>query len=158
MKPFVLDSSHTSVAGVFYPKGHVFALFPKPQLARQAAEQLAAAGYLGECAFADSETIMKDVVRTVGSGDVPLPSVGAESDIVRRIADLAGSGHCALLIDVTKHDEPDMLASTLHAEGAVAAFYYRTLVIEDLIEQPQTGGKQSVTVGTHAAAPQPDQG
>ena len=55
-----------------------------------------------------------------------------------------------------KDDDAEVLTATLKREGAVAAFYYRTLVIEDLIEQPLTDSKQSVTVGTHAAAPQPD--
>ena len=28
MKPLVLDSTMTNMGGVFYPTGHVFALFP----------------------------------------------------------------------------------------------------------------------------------
>ena len=156
MKPFVLDSSHTSMAGVFYPTGHVFALFPTADLARQAADALDTAGEIGESAYASPEVIQKDIVRTIGSSDVVLPSVGAEGDFVRRIADLASTGHHGLLVEVGKHDDAEVLTATLQREGAVAAFYYRTLVIEDLIEQPLTTAKQSVTVGTHAAAPQPD--
>ena len=157
MKPFVLNSSHTSMGGVFYPTGHVFAMFPNPDVARQASESLTTAGFEGECAYADSDTIMKDIVRTLGSGDTPMPSVGAEGDFVRRIADLAGKGHSGLLIEVGKNDEAEKLEETLRANGSVAAFYYRTLVIEVLIEQPMRGAEQSVNVGTHAAALQPDE-
>ena len=37
MKPLILDSSMTNMSGVFYPTGHVFALFPDEDCARQAA-------------------------------------------------------------------------------------------------------------------------
>lgn len=156
MKPFVLDSSHTSMSGVFYPTGHVFALFPTADLARQAADALDAAGDRAESAYAAPEVIQKDIVRTIGGSDAVMPSVGADGDFVRRIADLASTGHHGLLVEVGKDDDAEALGATLQREGAVAAFYYRTLVIEDLIEQPLTAAKQSVTVGTHAAAPQPD--
>jgi len=65
-------------------------------------------------------------------------------------------GHHGLLVEVGKHDDADSLRAKLQAAGAVAAFYCRTLVIEDLIEQPLSDTNQSVTVGTHTAAPQPD--
>ncbi|MEI2622770.1 MAG: hypothetical protein V9G23_01830 [Giesbergeria sp.] len=136
MKPFALDSSHTNMSGVFYPTGHIFALFPTADLARRAADALDTAGEIGESAYASPEVIQKDIVRTLGSSDAVLPSVGAESDLVRRIADLASTGHHGLLVEVGKHDDTEVLAATLQREGAVAAFYYRTLVIEDLIEQP----------------------
>ena len=156
MKPFALDSSHTNMSGVFYPTGHIFALFPTADLTRQAADALDTAGEIGESAYASPEVIQQDIVRTIGSSDSVLPSVGAEGDFVRRIADLASVGHHGLLVEVGKHDDTEVLTAALKREGAVAAFYYRTLVIEELIEQPPTDSKQSVTVGTHAAAPQPD--
>ena len=40
------------MAGVFYPTGHVFALFPTADLARQAAEALDTAGDIAESAYA----------------------------------------------------------------------------------------------------------
>lgn len=153
MKPFALDSSYTSMSGVFYPTGHVFALFVSAEAARQAAQAFEPGGDR-EASYASPETILKDIVRTLGGSD-PLPSVGAEGDLVRRIADLASTGHHGLLVEVEKGDDADSLRAKLQADGAVAAFYYRTLVIEDLIEQPPTDTRQSVTVGTHAAAPQP---
>lgn len=156
VKALVLDSSHTSMSGVFYPTGNILALFPSAESARKAANTLESSGAGAETAYAGPETLLQDVVRTIGSGDTPLPSVGADGDFVRRIADLAGTGHHALLIPMGKDDNADALAAQLQGAGAVAAFYYRTFIIEDLIAQPRAEAPQSVTVGTRAAAPQPD--
>ena len=152
MKPLILDSSMTNMGGVFYPTGHVFALFPDEDCARQAAAALQAAGHTGDIAYAGPELILQDIVRTLGTADAPLPSVGAEGDMVRRIADLAGKGHHGLLIKMGDKDEPETLGNAIAPEGAVTAFYYRTFIIEDLVTPPAEDGPQSVVVGTHAAA------
>ncbi|MBK6614520.1 hypothetical protein [Ottowia sp.] len=152
MKPFVLDATMTSLGGVFYPTGHVFALFPDEDRARQAAAALHAAGHAGGIAHASPDVILQEIVQTLGTADTPLPSVGAEGDMVRRIADLAGTGHHGLLIEMAGKDHADALVSTIAAQGAVAAFHYRAFIIEDLIATPSPdGAQQSVTVGTHAA-------
>ena len=153
MKPLVLDSTMTNLGGVFYPTGHVFALFPDEDCVRQAAAALQAVGHQGETAYASPEAIMQEIVHTLGTADAPLPSVGAEGDMVRRIADLAGKGHHGLLIAMADKDDADTLVAAIGPEGAVTAFYYRTFVIEDLISQPANDNPQSVVVGTHAAAP-----
>lgn len=151
MKNLVLDSSMTNMGGVFYPTGHVFALFPDEDCVRQAATALQAAGHRGELAYASPDTILQDIVRTLGTADAPLPSVGAEGDMVRRIADLAGTGHHGMLIAMADKDEADAVVNAIAPEGAVTAFHYRTFIIEDLISQPASDGPQSVVVGTHAA-------
>ncbi|MBU0893234.1 MAG: hypothetical protein KKH21_20430 [Gammaproteobacteria bacterium] len=151
MKPLVLDSSMTNMGGVFYPTGHVFALFRDEDCVRQAATALQAAGHQGDTAYASPEVILQEIVHTLGTADVPLPSVGAEGDMVRRIADLAGKGHHGLLIAMADKDSTDTLVGAITGEGAVTAFYYRTFIIEDLISQPVDGSPQSVVVGTHAA-------
>ena len=151
MKNLVLDSSMTNMGGVFYPTGHVFALFPDEDCVRQAATALQAAGHRGELAYASPDTILQDIVRTLGTADAPLPSVGAEGDMVRRIADLAGTGHHGILIAMADKDEADAVVNAIAPEGAVTAFYYRTFIIEDLISPPASDGPQSVVVGTHAA-------
>lgn len=152
MKPMILDSTMTNMGGVFYPTGHVFALFPDEDCVRQAATALEAAGHKGELAYASPEAIMADIVRTLGTADAPLPSVGAEGDMVRRIADLASTGHHGLLIQMDSKDEPDTVVSAIAPEGAATAFYYRTFIIEDLVTPPVPDDKtQSVVVGTHAA-------
>ena len=151
MKNLVLDSSMTNMGGVFYPTGHVFALFPDEDCVRQAATALQAAGHRGELAYASPDTILQDIVRTLGTADAPLPSVGAEGDMVRRIADLAGTGHHGMLIAMADKDEADAVVKAIAPEGAVTAFHYRTFIIEDLISPPASDGPQSVVVGTHAA-------
>ena len=152
MKPFVLDSSMTNMGGVFYPTGHVFALFPDEDCVRQAATALHTAGHKGQLAYASPEVILEEIVGTLGTADAPMPSVGAEGDIVRRIADLAGTGHHAMLIEMTGKDHADQLVDTVSPHGATVAFYYRTFVIEDLITQVvDDDNAQSVKIGTHAA-------
>lgn len=152
MKPLILDSTMTSMGGVFYPTGHVFALFHDEDGVRQAADTMRAAGYSSETAYASPEVIMQEIVHTLGSADAPLPSVGAEGDMVRRISDLAGSGHHGMLVKISDKHDVDRLVSLITPAGAVTAFYYRTFIIEDLITPPTDDPMQSVVVGTHAAA------
>ncbi len=154
MKPLVLDSSLTNMGGVFYPSGHVFALFPDEDCARQAASGLQNAGHSGDVAYAGPETILEEVVRTLGPADAPLPSVGADGDMVRRIADLAGCGHHGLLIKVEGKDSAEGIIDAITPAGAVAALHYRTFIIEDLITPAApVEASQSVVVGTRAASP-----
>ena len=148
MKPLLLDSSMTSMAGVFYPTGHVFALFPDEDCVRQAASALQAAGHAGETAYASPEVILEDIVQTLGPGDSPLPSLGAEGDIVRRMANLAGTGHHGMLVALADKDAAEAVAAAMASEGAVAAFHYRTFVIEDLITPP-TAQETPTATDTH---------
>ena len=85
-----------------------------------------------------------------GGNDIPLPSVGAEGDMVRRIADLAGTGHHGVLICMADKDTPERVVAAIAPEGAAAAFYYRTFIIEDLVPQAPEQESQTVVVGTHA--------
>ena len=151
MKPMILDSSMTTMGGVFYPTGHVFALFADEDSARKAEGALKQAGHRGETAYASPDTMLEHIAHTLGETDTPLPSVGAEGDIVRRVADLASKGHHGVLIAMADHDDAETVASALTPLGAVAAFYYRRLIIEDLITQHTDDDSQSVVVGTHAA-------
>ena len=155
MKPLVLDSTMTSMGGVFYPTGHVFALFPDEDCVRQAASALRAAGHKGSIAYASPEVIMEEIVRTLGTADAPMPSVGAEGDMVRRIADLAGNGYHGMLVEMAGKDKADDVVQAIAPAGAAAAFHYRTFIIEDLISQAPPQGTQSVVAGTHAAQGDP---
>lgn len=77
------------------------------------------------------------MARTLGNADAPLPSVGAEGTIVRRISELAAAGHHGLLVKAGDDDDAESLQAALEPLGAEAAFYYRRLIIEELISQPQ---------------------
>lgn len=137
MKALILNSSMTSLGGVFYPTGHVFALLPDEDCVRQAVAALEAAGFKGDIAYATAEAVLQDIVRTLGNADYPLPSVGAEGDIVRRIAALATRGYSGLLVQVHDHNAIETLAKVMREHQAAAAFHYRTFVIEELIDPPE---------------------
>ena len=152
MRPLIVDSSMTSMGGTFYPTGYVFALFPDEDSTRHAAAALDTIDHKGELSYGDPATVMQEVVRTLGSVDAPLPSVGAEGDMVRRIADLAGAVYHGLLIFLDNQDTIENVVEAIAPAGAATAFYYRTFIIEDLIAPPMPEDKtQAVVVGTHAA-------
>lgn len=132
MTPFALTPEMTSSSGTFYPTGYVFALFKDEQTARDAGQRLRDGGR-DNVAYANPQDIMQHIVRTLGNADDPLPSVGAEGVIVRRIAELASGGCHGLLFKATDNDTPDSLRALLQSASATAAFYYRRLIIEDLI-------------------------
>lgn len=132
MTPFSLDSSMTSMGGVFYPTGHVFAMVPSDDVAHAAAEALHALGYGGAVRHATPDAILTDIVPTLGVEDEELSSVGPEGEIVQRIGALAQDGHHGLLVALG-HDDAREVADVLNAYGATAAFHYRELVIEELV-------------------------
>lgn len=132
MTPFSLDSSMTSMGGVFYPTGHVFALVPTEDVAQAAAQALHALGYAGAVRHATPDAILSDIVPTLGVTQDLLPSVGMEGEIVQRMGELAAAGHHGLLVALGKDDAQEV-ADVLNAYGATAAFHYRELVIEELV-------------------------
>lgn len=154
MKPLVVTSAMTSMNGVFYPTGHVFALFKDEPAARAAIDALQQAQYHGTLAHADPARIQSEVTRTVSNVDETLPSPGADNDIVRRIDDLATRGYHGVLMELTEKDNIETIQSVVDAYHAEAAFYYRTFIIEELVEQPKNLDSQSVS-GTHAPGAHP---
>ena len=137
MKPFALDSDMLTMGGVFYPTGHVLAMFPAATDAYRAADKLQAAGLDGDAlSFVPTETILSSITHTVGSADDPLPSVGTEATTVRQIAALAAQGHCALLVHAPDAADSDHAMQVLQGEPVAASWKYRQLVIEDLVPAP----------------------
>lgn len=132
MTPFSLDSSMTSMGGIFYPTGHVFALVPSLDVAQAASQALHALGYAGAVRHATPQDILSEVVPTLGVTQDVLPSVGMEGEIVQRIGELAEDGQHGLLVALGKDDAREV-ADVLNAYGATAAFHYRELVIEELV-------------------------
>lgn len=134
MTPFSLDSSMTSMGGVFYPTGHVFAMVPSDDVAHAAAEALHALGYAGAVRHATPEAILADIVPTLGVEENELSAVGMEGEIVQRIGGLAQQGQHGLLVALGRDDAHEV-ADVLNAYGATAAFHYRELVIEELVPE-----------------------
>ncbi len=134
MKPFQLDSSMTTLRGVFYPTGHLMLMLPSRQDALDAVRRLKEAGCDEETmSMLTPEVIMADVVHTVGSADMPLPSAGTEGDTVRRFAELASQGHHALLIHAPTAQESDRVVQALVDAPISYGQKYRHLVIEDIV-------------------------
>lgn len=125
-------SRHDHGSRDLLPHGHVFALFPDEESARAAGQALQSRGR-DEVAHATPTVILEQVVRTLGNADEPLPSVGAEGVIVRRMAQLASNGAHGLLLPALDSDLPQTLRDLLQPLGPLAAFYYRRLVIEELV-------------------------
>ncbi len=155
MKPLVVTSAMTSMNGVFYPTGHIFALFKDQAAVQQTIAALDSAHHHGSAAYADPDRIRREITKTLEGTEGVLPSSGADNDLVRRIDDLANQGCHGVLIELADKDNIETVQSAVEANGAQAAFYYRTFIIEELVEQPQNLESQSVT-GTHSPGAHPD--
>ena len=133
MKRFQLDQHMLNIRGQFYPTGYIVAMFPSEQVVQEAARALTDAG-LGEDAISwiTPEVMMSEVVRTVGTSDIPLPSPGTEADTVRRFSHLAAQGHHALMIHAPDSDDSDRVMEALRRHEVSHAQKYRMLAIEDL--------------------------
>lgn len=134
MKPFELDSNMLNMRGQFYPTGHVVVMVPSMEAARKAVQALTDAGLSEDnISLLTPEIIQGQIVRTVGSADIPLPSAGTEGDTVRRFSQYASKGHHALLIHDPKADHGDRIMAALQGHEVSYAQKYRSLVIEDLV-------------------------
>lgn len=133
MKTFELDPDMLTLAGVFYPTGYVFAMFPTEADARGVGEALERDALSAKPVMLLSpQQILEQVVRTVGSADIPLPSAGTEAATVRQYAALAGQGHWALMVHAPDADETEALMRVVRQAPFSFAEKYRRLVIEDL--------------------------
>jgi hypothetical protein len=133
MHPFELDPDMLTLAGVFYPTGYVFAMFPTEQDARGVGEALERDGLSEKPVMLLSpQQILEKVVRTVGSADIPLPSAGTEAATVRQYAALAGQGHWAVMVHAPDADDTEAVMRHVRQAPFSFAEKYRRLVIEDL--------------------------
>ena len=132
MSSFTVDPSHFSMSGAYYPKGHVFAMFSNTADAQAAVERLAAVPKVGEVRVLSPEAIVQafaERAESVGG----MPSVGREDQFMLRFVELAKQGKPGMLVDVVDASTED-LSAAFAATRAVLAYYYRTLVIEELVE------------------------
>ena len=82
--------------------------------------------------------------------DVILIGEIRDRETMQTAINLAGTGHHGVLIRMADKDTPERVVAAIAPEGAAAAFYYRTFIIEDLVPQAPEQESQSVVVGTHA--------
>ena len=129
MKTFQLSHDMLNLGGQFYPTGHIVAMFPDENAARALADARLPDD---DISLITPEAMMRDVTRTVGTADIPLPSAGTEADTVRRFSELSAQGHYGLLIHVSREHDSDQVMAALRDHRPSHAQYYRRLVIEDL--------------------------
>lgn len=134
MKTFELRRDMLNLGGQFYPTGHIVAMFPDAREAEAAAQALCSAHVVAgeDVSLITPEAMMRDIVRTVGNADMPLPSPGTEGDTVRRFAHYASQGHYGLLIRTPRHGDDERVMKALRDHHVSHAQKYRMLVIEDL--------------------------
>ena len=133
MKPFQLDSSMTTMGGVFYPTGYMVLMFPTRDDVEQAARLLQDGGInADDVSMLTPQVIQEQIVRSVGSADIPLPSAGTEADTVRRFAEYASQGHHALMVHAPSGDDGDRVMELLKGAPISYGQKYRKLVIEDI--------------------------
>ena len=133
MKLFELDLSKLTLGGVFYPTGHVLLMLPNRGLADQAARLLVEAGVAGDkMSLLPPETVQGPIARTASGADIPFPSPGAEAEMVRQMARLAGQGHWGLLVHAPRTADADKVMLAVRELPVAMAERYRHLVIEDM--------------------------
>lgn len=135
MKPFQLESSMTTLGGVFYPTGYMVLMFPTENDAMQAARSLQDGGIDSDTiSLLTPSIIQEQLVRSVGSADIPLPSAGTEADTVRRFAEFASKGHHGLMVHAPSGDDGDRVTELLKGAPISYGQKYRKLVIEDVTD------------------------
>ena len=133
MKPFTLEPRMLTMGGIFYPTGHVFAMFPNQDDACKVEAALQREGFdTDEIMLLEPETILNDIGFTVKETDKPLPSAGSEVDTVRHYTELARQGHCALLIPARSDKATERLLEVIHTVPFSVAEKYNFLTMEQL--------------------------
>jgi hypothetical protein len=133
MKTFELSRDMLGMTGQFYPTGHIVMMLPDANAAQAAARALVDAGIAeDDISLITPEVMMSQIVRTVGSSDMPLPSAGTEADTVRRYAQYASQGHYGLMVKAPDNEDSERVMAALRGHPVSHAQKYRMLVIEDL--------------------------
>jgi hypothetical protein len=134
MSSFNLDRKMLTMAGVFYPTGHIMAMLPSESAARAARDALAALPDAGEVTLIDPATVISVIGATArGTDDGGMPSAGTEAATVRHYVDLAKKDHWGLLVRVKDDDEAHRAMDVLQRNDFSYAQRYHVLAIEDIV-------------------------
>lgn len=135
MRTFTLTQDMLTMSGQFYPTGHIVAMFPSEQAARDAGQALVRAGSSEDDIFwMPPQVFLEQVQRKVDDGTTALPSPGSEGDTKDRFAELATQGHHGLMIRSPDRRHEDDVMQALHAHQPSYAQKYRRMIIEDIVE------------------------
>ena len=122
----------TTFGGVFYPKGYMVILFPDQKDAQQVAAALENSSDKLEVFQLSPATVLREICQLDDDSDVDLPSVGTEGATVRKYAQLARRGNCALIVKA----DSDEIAERVMVEVRKVPFSYgqryHLLAMEDL--------------------------
>lgn len=133
MRPFTLTRAMLSLGGQFYPTGHILAMFPTEEAARQAAKALARAGcHDDDILWITPQSFLEQVVGQVGDEEPAFPSPGTEGATTHHFAELAAQGHYGIMINSPDAKCNERVMATLHEHHPSFAQKYRWLVIEDV--------------------------
>lgn len=133
MHAFHLQADMLTLAGAFYPTGHVFAMFPHEADVRDVAHRIEQAALSRKpLMMLRPRDILDELVHTVGHADIPLPSVGTEAATVRRYAELAAQDHWGLMVYAPDAKSTQAVMDIVRTAPVSLAEKYRQLVIEDL--------------------------
>ena len=134
MSGFATDPGQFSMSGAYYPKGHTFAMFKDAATAQAAAARVAGVPQIGQVqTVSPGEITQAFAERAKSVGGVPSP--GREDQFMLRYVELAQRGCAGVLIDMADA-APDDVATELASAGALLAYAYRALVIEELVTPP----------------------
>lgn len=133
MNTFTADPSHFTMGGAYYPTGHVFAMFTDEAAAQAAAAQIAAVAGVGAITLATPAAIQQAFAQRAADVGTGAPSVGREDQFMLRFVELAQAGKAGLLIELADA-EVEAISAILNANGALLAYCYRKLVIEELVD------------------------
>ncbi len=130
--PFTPDPADFTMGGAYYPTGHVFAMFADAPAAQRGADAITAIAGIGAAQRVPAAAIEQAFAQR--AADVGgIPSVEREDQFMLRFVELARGGKPGLLIDAGTADTR-ALGDALRSAGAVLAYHYRTLVIEELVD------------------------
>lgn len=133
MQHFELDPGMLTMAGVFYPTGYLFVMLPGEEHVQSVFQALPENAHDEKPTMAlTPHEVLEKVVRTVGSADIPLPSVGTEAATIRTYADLASKGHHALMVYAPSADDTEEVMKAVRSAPFACAIKYRKLVIEEM--------------------------
>ena len=133
MRPFTLTRDMLSLGGQFYPTGHILAMFPTEEAAREAARSLHQAGCPeDDILWITPQCFLEQVVRKVGDEEPAFPSPGTEGATTHHFAELAEQGHYGIMIHTPDGKCHDKVMQSLHEHHPSFAQKYRWLVIEDV--------------------------
>ncbi len=134
LQRFVLSPEMVNLWGIFYPVGHVFAMFPTEKQAEQAGCELVSGGYDREAIMlVSSETILREIAPVDGGeAEAGLPSAGTESAKADNYTNLAHQGQSGLMVHAESAEDTEVVMSAVRSQAFSYALKYHMLAIEDL--------------------------